>query len=397
MQLLEQLQAAGLILKQDDNELDILRQRINEGSKTFKITIAPTLHCNLNCFYCYQGHSSGRMDITTCNKIIDELKKIIKTKKYNSVFVDWYGGEPLLELNVIKYFSNCIFDFCLNNNIKYSSSIVTNGTLLTSRNITILKEAKITNIQITLDGDKVTHDKYRPFANGKGSFELIFDNLKLAASHFNINLRINVDNNNINSAFHLLNKFEQNNLLLNKQKKFIPYISMIGKLGENCSFSMSNAIDIFEFYDFALSFQKKVIEISSNITIDEVLELPKKNRKACGAQDADSICIDPFGNIFKCGLELHDEKRSCGKIWDSFECSVNYKKWIDFNPFSNEKCVNCIYFPICLGGCQKYSFDNNDLYRSESCEHWHNYFEKILTKYLELKTGAQNVYKIKRQ
>ncbi len=384
----EFLKNAGVVIKSNINEIDIVRERLQEHSHTLKITIAPTLNCNLNCFYCYQGDSKGQMNLSTCDKILNSLEKNIIIKKYKSVFVDWYGGEPLLAVNVIRYFSDILSAYCLKNNVEYQSSIVTNGTLLNEENIKILQKAKINNIQITLDGNKEIHDKYRPFKNGKGSFDLIFENIKSAIEYFNINLRINVDKQNIDYAYLLLEEFDKNNLLKNIHYKLIPYISPIGKLSESCSYTMSDSIEDTSFYDYALIFQNHVLNKCQNIRSEEVFELPKKLRKACGAQDPNSICIDPFGNIFKCGLELHDLQKGCGKIWDNFEENFNYRKWVEYNPLNENKCLNCVFLPICLGGCKKYIFDKNPIYQDESCQHWNDFFEKILINYIRFKNGS---------
>ncbi len=389
----EFLRDAGIIVKKEEDESGILKKRLAKRDEIFKVTIAPTLLCNLRCIYCYQGRSSGIMDITTCDRIIEVLKNKLVKKKFKSLFVDWYGGEPLMAIDIIEYFSGRIIDICVSNNIEYNSTIVSNGTLIGKSTLHILKKCGISTFQITIDGPGEINDKYRPFSNGRGSYYRIFHNLKIIAGSFNVNLRINVDINNIDSAYILLDELAENDLLKNEKFRFIPYISMLGKLSDTCNYSMQDAIDITKFYDYAIRFQNKVIQKSSGIALEDIVELPKKLSHACGARDPDSLCIDPYGNVYKCGLELHETEKGCGKIWKEFHLHDNFRKWFRQDPLKNEKCNKCIYLPICLGGCRKYSFDRNRYYEYESCNHWNLYFEKIISNYLENKIplpGNQN-------
>lgn len=68
--------------------------------------------------------------------------------------MSWFGGEPLLALDIIKYMSEKFINYCGENKIGYSSDIVTNGTLLTKETADILASIGVSSVHINLYGTK---------------------------------------------------------------------------------------------------------------------------------------------------------------------------------------------------------------------------------------------------
>ena len=136
------------------------------------------------------------MDEKVEKEIVDLLLKNSKT--INNFSVTWYGGEPLLAMDVIERLSKEFIEICDKNEIYYSASIITNGYLLTPAIAKKLIDLKIEFMQITIDGSKETHDKRRILANGKGTFDKIISNLKECSLNMpNTALRINTDKKNL--------------------------------------------------------------------------------------------------------------------------------------------------------------------------------------------------------
>ena len=107
--------------------------------------------CNLDCNYCFEGKKSkDKMQLIYINQIIEFIDSYLKenfiyTKDY--VRIDFNGGEPLLNENFIFAFINHAKSI----NKTYNYSITTNGTLLSKKIISFIKENNI-NLQISLDG-----------------------------------------------------------------------------------------------------------------------------------------------------------------------------------------------------------------------------------------------------
>ena len=138
-----------------------------------------TQQCNLRCKYCaYSGnyynrsHTSNRMDFETAKKAIDFYLK--RSEKADQLALSFYGGEPLLEFELIKKCVSYILQRKGDKKILFT--MTTNGTLMTEDVIEFLVKYEF-NLMISLDGDKKSHDINRRFKTGKGSFDIILENL----------------------------------------------------------------------------------------------------------------------------------------------------------------------------------------------------------------------------
>lgn len=106
------------------SEKALVKEQMN--STHLLLTIIPTLNCNLDCMYCYQHdmhNSAKRISRNTLHGIIAEIQQ---DDELTSVHVEWNGGEPLLEIELIKQFSSELVELCDRKGIAYTSSISTN-------------------------------------------------------------------------------------------------------------------------------------------------------------------------------------------------------------------------------------------------------------------------------
>lgn len=144
------------------------------------LTLQVTQNCNLRCDYCiYSGkygtrkHAPKRMDFETAKKGIDFL--ISHSTKSGLVNIGFYGGEPLLELELIKRCISYIKERYPQKSVNHA--ITTNGTLLTPEVFYYLV-SNGASIMISLDGPKGIHDQFRRYANGDGSYDDIIENVR---------------------------------------------------------------------------------------------------------------------------------------------------------------------------------------------------------------------------
>lgn len=140
-----------------------------------------TQQCNLRCAYCaYSGlyknhrtHSGKRMDFETGKKAIDFfLEKTLESKE---LYFAFYGGEPLLELDLIKKLVEYIKHSVEGKPIGFG--MTTNGTLLSEETVKYLHKENF-KITISLDGGREEHNINRKFSNGEGSFDVIMKNVR---------------------------------------------------------------------------------------------------------------------------------------------------------------------------------------------------------------------------
>ena len=138
-----------------------------------------TQNCNLRCEYCiYSGsyknrvHNNKRMNFEMAKKGIDYL--ILHSSDCPILNISFYGGEPLLEMELIKKSIAYANDLSIGKEINYS--LTTNGTLLTIEEINFFVENNV-SLVFSLDGPEDVHNKSRKFLDGKGSFDLLISNI----------------------------------------------------------------------------------------------------------------------------------------------------------------------------------------------------------------------------
>jgi len=150
------------------------------------ITFQITEECNLNCSYCYQGAKSrNRMSFETAKEIVDTLlaadsrtNQYITSDKISGVILDFIGGEPLLEVDLIDQIMDYFLEqaFLLNHPLatRYMICISSNGTLYFTESVQRFLEKWEGRISfsVSVDGNKELHDSCRVFPDGTGSYDL---------------------------------------------------------------------------------------------------------------------------------------------------------------------------------------------------------------------------------
>ena len=136
------------------DDIVIARNTMSYSRTNISLTIAPTLMCNLRCPYCFeQNKPIGIMDDNTADGVVEFIRNQDAAKTLN---VTWFGGEPLICTDRIDYLLerfNRLEDISLINH-----SIVTNGTLIDDKVISLFREYPLNDMQITLDGNECHHN-----------------------------------------------------------------------------------------------------------------------------------------------------------------------------------------------------------------------------------------------
>lgn len=343
-----------------------LKQFLNR--KISKITLQVTQSCNLRCKYCiysedinqYQrSHSNKRMSIETAKKAIEFLYD--HSVDSESVNIGFYGGEPLLELPLIKQavqYARNLFD-----GKKITFAITTNGTLLTSEAITYLAAEDI-SLTISLDGPKQIHDKCRVFEDGRGSFDILMNNIDMMrrlapeyykklqfsmvmdpANDFDCINDITVAANDFNDHSFLASIVEReaNNQVLysedyiwkSEYHHFLALLSVIGRFpNEEVSALSKRAVgSLFNDSKFAHMFGPlHPTDAPSGPCIPGQMRL----------------FINAEGSFFPCERVSEQSKVMCiGSLDKGFD-TAKAKKILDVGSITKEICRNCWSFRYCM-------------------------------------------------
>ena len=336
-----------------ENVKNCLKAKIN-NKEELNLIVIPTLQCNFNCIYCYENKESGYMTDETLNELYNAI--IDYNNKYNLkiIRIDWFGGEPLLFLNKIKYIMMKINKFCDENNILYYHSMTTNGYLLNEEVFTELNKLKIRKFQITLDGLQETHDLHRKHVSKKDSWDIITNNLiKISKTSldFNILIRVNYNYDIINNIAEFLDFIED---IFKCDNRFNLIFKQIGKWGgENDS---NFEIIPYEYNNYVYLELLNLLK-DKNINSSRLYSF-NFSSDLCYANLSYSMVVHKDGTLGKCTLctnheDITKEPHFIGSIKNGkFEIiEENLNRWTNIpeNLFEENGCYDCIAFPICLG------------------------------------------------
>lgn len=151
--------------------------------------IFTTLDCNARCFYCFEKRMAGsNMTMETASRVIEYIEE---QAKGDSVYIEWFGGEPLFNYPVIDY----IADGMRARGIQFRSYMVSNGLLFDSA---LIEKANnrwnLEGVQITLDGSEQVYKRVKAYVTDvTNPFERVLHNIKsLLKSDIKVSIRLNI-------------------------------------------------------------------------------------------------------------------------------------------------------------------------------------------------------------
>jgi len=200
----EQLRAGGFIVTDDTDELSAIRQRFQRArSETpLVLTLTTTMDCNLGCYYCYEDRTADRLELKDVASILALVKDKLERSGKQSLHVDWYGGEPLMNIDFIEAASMSLQAWCQQKQIAYAASIISNGTCWPSEVAGFIDRHSIRQVQISFDGLRENHNRRRRYRKGYGSdadassFDRAVELVDKLLDHVRVDLRINIDRGN---------------------------------------------------------------------------------------------------------------------------------------------------------------------------------------------------------
>lgn len=335
-----------------------------EDGRAKNVTFVVTEDCQLACKYCYLvgKNKSGRMNFGTAKKAVDYLLSEEKFLSEKSVILDFIGGEPLLEIDLIDricdYFKLKAYEFRHPWFDSYRISFSTNGLLYSDRRVQefIKKNKTHLSIQITIDGTKAKHDTQRVYPGGRGSYDNVLKNVRLWTKQFpETSTKVTVSSDDIpyikESVLHIWK-------LGIKDVNINAVFEDAWKPGDDILFEeqlVSLADEIIEkklYEDFSCSFFSK--------TIGHPYE---QNVNWCGA--GKMLAVDYKGDIYPCirfiGFSLQNRK---GIKAGNTDVGVDENRLrpflvLDMVSQSSEECINCEVATGCAW-CQGANYDFAD-------------------------------------
>lgn len=143
----------------------------------YTMTLEINQRCNLRCKYCYLGEKDGsKMTYEIACKAIDNAFKHTAIHKDRTLWIDFVGGEPLLDFDMIHSLVEYVNRKNEETDYKLLFSFTTNATIFNPEILDFLLENNF-SVKVSIDGDQNVNDANRIDRTGKGSYERILSNL----------------------------------------------------------------------------------------------------------------------------------------------------------------------------------------------------------------------------
>ena len=338
------------------------------------LVILPTEACNFRCVYCYQEFLRGQMK----REVIDGLKRFLtKTiPRLTHLTVSWFGGEPLLALDVIEEISTVIIEQTKRYGVAYQADMSTNGYGLSKETMRRLLRCEVTRFMVTLDGSKDVHDVRRVLANRGPTYETILGHLRdiqTLDESFEVDIRVNFDEDNLDRIPLFLDELA---CYFAGDRRFQLFCRPVGRWGGAnderlpvCDHRTAE-VKIWELTEYGI---KKGLSMSSMV---ESMLMP--SGAVCYAAKPHSFVIGADGQVYKCTCAFDEEYNRIGRLHADGTMDVDMDKlalWVTSGEETDEQCQACFFRPACQGNhCPLYRLRTGD----RPCPHEKRKIKEVL-------------------
>lgn len=350
-----ELEWEGLLFKEEERAVPVKSDEVK----------ALCLHichdCNLRCRYCFADEGAYHakrefMSLETAKRAIDFL--IEQSGSRRILETDFFGGEPLMNFDVVKQTVRYAKEQAAKRGKKFLFTLTTNGLLLKD-DVAEFLNREMENVVLSLDGRKEVHDAVRKTANGKGSFDLVIENLK----NF---VRIRG-----NKSYYVRGTFTAKNLDFSKDVLFLadsgfdsislePVVTDIPDLAITKQ-DLSRVCDEYDtLCDKYLEYEAKGKGFNFfhfNVDLEGGPCLSKRV-SACGAGN-EYFSVVPNGDIYPCHQFAGDPDFRMGNVYEGKLDEAIRAKFKKSCLFTRKKCENCFAKFICSGGCSANNYHFN--------------------------------------
>ena len=355
---IKQLQKDELLFTED-----IYQKYITDFKKRKTVVKAMCLHiahdCNLACKYCFaeEGEYHGRralMSFEVGKKALDFL--IANSGNRVNLEVDFFGGEPLMNWDVVKQLVEYGRSKEKEFNKKFRFTLTTNGVLLNDE-IMEFANREMANVVLSLDGRKEINDGNRPFRNGKGSYDIIVPKFQKFAK------------SREDKSYYVRGTFTRKNLDFSEDVKHFADLGfkhmsiepVVGEEYEEYAIKEENLPKIMEEYDnLAKEYIKRYKEGRPFNFFHFMIDLEQgpcvaKRLSGCGS-GTEYLAVTPWGDFYPCHQFVGDDKFLMGNVDEGIVRTDIQDEFKLCNVYAKPKCRECFARYYCSGGCAANSY-----------------------------------------
>ena len=354
LESIEELKKAGKLFKEDTFEpmAGDLKKKSAGIVKALCLHVAHT--CNLNCSYCFasQGNYHGDravMSLEVGKRALDFL--IENSKGRRNLEVDFFGGEPLMNFDMIKELVAYARKREKEENKNFRFTLTTNGVLVDDDVIDFANK-EMSNVVLSLDGRKEVHDRFRVDYNGKGSWEKIVPKFQhFVEKRGNKNYYMRGTFTHANPDF--VNDIEEMLRLGFTELSMEPVVCAADDPSALTEEDLPIVLEQYEKLAFLMLEKRK--EGKPFTFYHYMLDLKSgpciyKRISGCGS-GTEYMAVTPWGDLYPCHQFVGDEKFKLGDIWSGVTNTKIQDEFAACNVYTREECKDCWAKLYCSGGC----------------------------------------------
>ncbi|MEE1200033.1 MAG: thioether cross-link-forming SCIFF peptide maturase [Christensenellales bacterium] len=326
--------------------------------KTAGVVKALCLHiahtCNLNCAYCFasQGKYHGDraiMSFEVGKRALDFLIENSGTRR--NLEVDFFGGEPLMNFDVIKQLVAYARSVETHHGKNFRFTLTTNGMLIND-DVIEFANRECCNVVLSLDGRREIHDRFRVDYAGKGSWDRIvpkFQQLVEARGGKDYYMRGTFTHANPD----FLKDIQQMLDLGFTELSMEPVVCEPGDPSELTAEDLEIVKAQYEqLAELMLrrdregrpfTFYHYMVDLSDGPCI-------YKRISGCGS-GTEYMAVTPWGDLYPCHQFVGEEKFKLGDIWNGVTNSGIRGEFAACNVYARPECKDCWARLYCSGGC----------------------------------------------
>ncbi|GHJ50626.1 radical SAM/SPASM domain-containing protein [Catellatospora sp. TT07R-123] len=357
---LSELVDAKAVVPADEDERGAVVSRFKRFSDNRayrRFTLMPTSNCNMGCSYCGQEHYKPVPKESRLGLVAERVLAAIAEPEVRSVFVTWFGGEPLLALRTIRELSTKFIASAREHGTAYRANMATNGSLLTMRTMhRLYDDCLLRSMDVTIDGPQEQHDARRFLKNGGRSFRRILTVLGEAAESgafpdLTVNIRVNIDNANQDHVSELLDELAAAGFT---DRLFRVQLFPVHSWGNDVS-----AVELGKraYADREAEWLAQATRSGLHTEL-----LPQQPRHGtCLATTRNAELIDAEGRMYGCSEHPLVPGESSTKViarLDSLSPGAirpraEFDHWYQSVDEGGPQCSSCPVLPVCGGACPK--------------------------------------------
>lgn len=369
-----QAESNGFIVDHHTDELLRLKATLAQNENGIQaITILPTTDCNARCWYCYEkGIEHFNMLESVAEKTVSFIKKVYKE---NFIKINWFGGEPLYNFEIIRFITGRL----LEEGYSLSAFFTTNGSLITEEIASFISAYyKDAAMCITVDELGMNYAKIKRYIDisEEKAFPSLIDNIKIALRS---NIRLLLRLNYTEYSHAVATKDKLMSLFTEQELSHIHFYFAPIWDGTSRPQPIECAFEVLSLIEKGVDINLLANPYMDNIVLNQIGNTHKMSM--CPCRNMNHYVVNADGRLYRCHSLASKKEYACGDVISGIDTSsLGYTL---FDITVTDKCSHCGLLPVCQTQCRVRTLIYGD---NQICENT----KKILPHIVRMKANRKH-------